>query len=38
MDEATLNRLSGDRLQSRHIDELSGVARGLAMIDPLLLS
>ena len=29
MDEQTLNRLSGDRLQSRQVDELIGLARGL---------
>ena len=29
MDEATLNRLNGDRLQSRQVDELVGLARGL---------
>jgi NAD-dependent DNA ligase len=29
MDEQTLNRLNGDRLQSRQIDELIGLARGL---------
>jgi NAD-dependent DNA ligase len=29
VDERTLNRLSGDRLQSRQIDELIGLARGL---------
>ena len=29
MDEQTLNRLNGDRLQSRQVDELIGLARGL---------
>lgn len=29
MDESTLNRLNSDRLQSRQIDELIGLARGL---------
>jgi NAD-dependent DNA ligase len=29
MDEVRLNRLSSDRLQSRQIDELIGIARGL---------
>lgn len=29
MDEQTYNRLNGDRLQSRQIDELIGLARGL---------
>lgn len=29
MDDATLNRLNGDRLQSRQVDELIGLARGL---------
>lgn len=29
MDEQTLNRLNADRLQSRQIDELIGLARGL---------
>ena len=29
MDEQTLNRLSSDRLQSRQVDELIGLARGL---------
>ena len=29
MDEPTLNRLNNDRLQSRQIDELIGLARGL---------
>lgn len=29
VDEQTLNRLNGDRLQSRQVDELIGLARGL---------
>lgn len=29
MDEQTLNRLNADRLQSRQVDELIGLARGL---------
>ena len=29
MDDAMLNRLNGDRLQSRQVDELIGLARGL---------
>lgn len=29
MDDATLNRLNGDRLQSRQVDELIGLARAL---------
>jgi NAD-dependent DNA ligase len=29
MDDAMLNRLSGDRLRSRQVDELIGLARGL---------
>lgn len=29
MDEQTYNRLNGDRLQSRQVDELIGLARGL---------
>ncbi len=30
MDEARLNRLGGDRITSRQIDELIGIARGMA--------
>ena len=29
MDDATLNRISADRIQSRQVDELIGLARGL---------
>jgi len=29
MDERALNRVNGDRLQSRQVDELIGLARGL---------
>jgi NAD-dependent DNA ligase len=29
MDEGTINRVNGDRLQSRQVDELVGLARGL---------
>ena len=30
MDEAFYNRVGGDRLSSRQIDELIGIARGIA--------
>ncbi len=35
MDDRLLNRLSGPRIQSRQIDELIGLARGVAADDNL---